>query len=93
MFLLTCLALIFPAGLSEKANPLETPEHIKPEWYFLWAFRWLKLMTERTAIVTQGIFLARSFSGPSWTNGCAAAIREARPALPSAPREWRCCWR
>ena len=58
MFLLTCLALIFPAGLSEKANPLETPEHIKPEWYFLWAFRWLKLMTERTAIVTQGIFLA-----------------------------------
>ena len=58
MFLLTCLALIFPAGLAEKANPLETPEHIKPEWYFLWAFRWLKLMTDRAAIITQGIFLA-----------------------------------
>lgn len=39
MFLLTCLALIFPAGLGERADQLETPEHIKPEWYFFWAFR------------------------------------------------------
>lgn len=58
MFLLTCLALVFPAGLAEKANPLETPDHIKPEWYFFWAFRWLKLMPDQVAVVSQGVFLA-----------------------------------
>ncbi|MDE0263840.1 MAG: cytochrome bc complex cytochrome b subunit [Bryobacterales bacterium] len=57
MFLLTCLALIFPADLGERANALETPEHIKPEWYFFWAFRWLKLMPDQVAVVTQGLFL------------------------------------
>ena len=57
MFLITCLALIFPAGLGDEANPLITPDHIKPEWYFFWAFRWLKLMTDQTAVITQGIFI------------------------------------
>ncbi len=58
MFLITCLALIFPVGMGEQANPLITPEHIKPEWYFFWAFRWLKLMTDTNAVITQGIFIA-----------------------------------
>ena len=57
MFFLTCLALIFPADLGERANAMETPEHIKPEWYFFWAFRWLKLMPDHVAVVTQGLFL------------------------------------
>jgi quinol-cytochrome oxidoreductase complex cytochrome b subunit len=57
MFLLTFLALVFPAGLEDKANPLETPEHIKPEWYFFWAFRWLKLMSDQAAVITQGLFV------------------------------------
>ena len=57
MFLLTTLALIFPAGLEDKADPLTTPAHIKPEWYFFWAFRWLKLMSDRAAVITQGLFV------------------------------------
>lgn len=46
MFLLTVLtllAILLPAGLGVPANPAETPSHIKPEWYFYPAFRWLKL--------------------------------------------------
>ena len=69
MFLLTCLALIFPAGLDAKANPLVTPQHIKPEWYFFWAFRWLKLMPDRAAVVTQGLFVGIIVAWPfidSW---------------------------
>ena len=58
MFLVTCLSLIFPAGLGDRANPSETPDHIRPEWYFFWAFRWLKLMPDQIAVVTQGLFLA-----------------------------------
>ncbi len=51
----TCIAVIFPAGLEERANPLVTPEHIKPEWYFYWTFRWLKLVGLQTAIATLGM--------------------------------------
>ncbi|MDH5606784.1 MAG: cytochrome b N-terminal domain-containing protein, partial [Anaerolineae bacterium] len=41
---LVILASIFPVGLEEKANPLETPAHIKPEWYFLSLYQLLKLV-------------------------------------------------
>jgi quinol-cytochrome oxidoreductase complex cytochrome b subunit len=40
--LLIILASVFPAGMEEKANPLETPPHIKPEWYFLSLYQLLK---------------------------------------------------
>ena len=69
MFVLTFLAVVFPAGLEDKANPLVTPEHIKPEWYFFWAFRWLKLMSDQAAVVTQGLFVTVIVAWPfidSW---------------------------
>lgn len=40
--ILVILASLFPAGLEEPANPLHTPEHTKPEWYFLFLYQWLK---------------------------------------------------
>ena len=30
-------------GLEDKANPLATPEHVKPEWYFLSVYQFLKV--------------------------------------------------
>lgn len=53
-FVLTCLAVIFPTGLAEKADPLTTPPHIKPEWYFFWTFRWLKLTGLSFAVLSTG---------------------------------------
>jgi len=41
--ILTMLAIVFPPALGEAANPTQTPQHIKPEWYFFPLFRWLKL--------------------------------------------------
>lgn len=41
---LVILASLFPAGLEEPANPLHTPEHTKPEWYFLFLYQALKLV-------------------------------------------------
>lgn len=41
--ILLVLAVLFPAGLEDKANPLATPEHVKPEWYFLSVYQFLKV--------------------------------------------------
>jgi quinol-cytochrome oxidoreductase complex cytochrome b subunit len=48
--ILVILASMFPAGLEAKANPLNTPAHIKPEWYFLFLYQSLKL-APRTLVV------------------------------------------
>ncbi len=55
MILLSAFTVIFPAGLHEKADPLVTPPHIKPEWYFYFAFRWLKLTGLGVAIFTMAV--------------------------------------
>ncbi len=41
--LLIILAAFFPAGLEDKANAFQTPEHVKPEWYFLAVYQFLKV--------------------------------------------------
>ncbi len=71
----TCVSLIFPAGLEEKANPLVTPEHIKPEWYFYWTFRWLKMVGLKMAVVTLGLAASVFIFWP-FIDG---AIRRRRP--------------
>jgi ubiquinol-cytochrome c reductase cytochrome b subunit len=40
---LIVLATLLPAGLEEKADPFNTPQHIKPEWYFLWIYQFIKV--------------------------------------------------
>lgn len=35
------LAVLKPAGLEARANPLITPEGIKPEWYFLFLYAFM----------------------------------------------------
>lgn len=49
---LIVLASLFPAGLEEPANPLRTPEHAKPEWYFLFLYQWLKLVPRIIGVLT-----------------------------------------
>lgn len=41
--LLATLTLLSPAPMLPKADPLTTPEHIKPEWFFLAAYQILKV--------------------------------------------------
>ncbi len=57
LYLLTIMSLVFPAGLGEIANPLVTPDHIKPEWYFYASFRWLKLTNIYIGVVGQMFFV------------------------------------
>jgi quinol-cytochrome oxidoreductase complex cytochrome b subunit len=53
--ILIILASLFPVGLEEKANPLVTPPHIKPEWYFLFLYQFLKLVPRTVGIIVPGI--------------------------------------
>lgn len=54
MIVLSTLALLLPAGMGPMADPLTTPEVIKPEWYFYVAFRWLKLFPATVAVLSMG---------------------------------------
>ncbi len=64
MILLSALATIFPALMGPKADPLHTPEVIKPEWFFYVVFRWLKLFSLTTAIISAGFIVAAMFLWP-----------------------------
>ena len=55
--ILIVLASLFPVGLEEKANPLQTPEHIKPEWYFLSVYQFLKQVPETVGVIVPGLAL------------------------------------
>jgi quinol-cytochrome oxidoreductase complex cytochrome b subunit len=61
LFLCTILAIILPVEMTEKANPLITPEHIKPEWYFFPMYKWIKMTPEAVGIffpmIVIGIFI------------------------------------
>ncbi|RME39853.1 MAG: cytochrome bc complex cytochrome b subunit [Planctomycetota bacterium] len=39
---LVTLAVVWPWDIGDPADPLNTPEHIKPEWYFLPSYQLLK---------------------------------------------------
>jgi quinol-cytochrome oxidoreductase complex cytochrome b subunit len=64
MYLLTIMALAFPAGLGKPADPTVTPEHIKPEWYFYFNFRLLKLTSTRVSVVSTVLVGAVVFFWP-----------------------------
>lgn len=64
MLLLSALATIFPAALGDPANPLQTPEVIKPEWFFYVAFRWLKLFSGTAAVLSMGLIVFLFFAWP-----------------------------
>jgi quinol-cytochrome oxidoreductase complex cytochrome b subunit len=53
--LLVVLASLFPAGLEEKATPLSTPAHVKPEWYFLFFYQFLKIAPRTVGVVAMGV--------------------------------------
>ena len=64
MILLSVLATVFPATMGPKADPLVTPEEIKPEWFFYVSFRWLKLFSLTFAVLSTGFIIGAMFLWP-----------------------------
>ncbi len=51
-------ALFLPVDALEPADPFSTPAHIKPEWYFLWAYQTLKIFPSKLlGLGAQGAFM------------------------------------
>ena len=64
MIVLSVLATVLPATMGPRANPLQTPDVIKPEWYFYVMFRWLKLFSATFAVLTTGLIIFVMFVWP-----------------------------
>jgi ubiquinol-cytochrome c reductase cytochrome b subunit/cytochrome b6 len=56
LVLIICLlALAFPARMGPPSDPMVTPEHIKPEWYFLPFYHMLKLVPGSVGVTIIGM--------------------------------------
>jgi quinol-cytochrome oxidoreductase complex cytochrome b subunit len=64
MILLSVLSTVLPATMGPPADPTTTPEIIKPEWFFYVTFRWLKLFTGTTAVLSMGFLVFTMFIWP-----------------------------
>src|SRR5262245_46149841 len=64
MILLSALATILPATMGPRADPLVTPEVLKPEWFFYVAFRWLKLFSGVAAVLSMGFIVFTMVAWP-----------------------------
>ena len=58
------LACVLPAAMGPRADPLTTPEDIKPEWFSYVTFRWLKLFSGTLAVVSMGFIVFIMFAWP-----------------------------
>jgi quinol-cytochrome oxidoreductase complex cytochrome b subunit len=76
--LLVVLASLFPAGLEEKADPLSTPAHIKPEWYFLFLYQALKWVPRLVGVLMPVIAIALLVALPFIDRGQARSMRDRR---------------
>jgi cytochrome b6-f complex subunit 4 len=45
------VGMISPVGLGDPADPMDTPMHVKPEWYFLALYQLLKYIPKTAGVV------------------------------------------
>jgi len=46
------LGLFFPVGLGAPADPMDTPLHVKPEWYFLFLYQLLQFIPKTIGAIS-----------------------------------------
>jgi cytochrome b6-f complex subunit 4 len=58
------LGLISPIGIGDPADPMNTPSHVKPEWYFLGLYQLLKYIPKTIGAVVPVIAVLLLFLWP-----------------------------
>ncbi|NIM99556.1 MAG: hypothetical protein GTO24_16235 [candidate division Zixibacteria bacterium] len=61
---LVTLAVLYPFPLHEKADPFRTPEGIKPEWYLMYSYQFLKYVPKVIGLASMGLFVLLLFLVP-----------------------------
>ena len=79
--ILIILASLFPAGLEGQADPLKTPEHIKPEWYFLFLYQSLKLVPRTVGVLLPGVGVLLLLLVPFMDRGPLRRMRSRRSLI------------
>lgn len=51
IIIVAVLGLIFPVGIGDPADPMNTPTHVKPEWYFLALYQLLKYIPKAAGAI------------------------------------------
>ena len=51
VLIVAVIGLFLPVGLGEPADPINTPAHVKPEWYFLALYELLKYIPKSAGAV------------------------------------------
>lgn len=51
VLLVGLVGLLVPLGLGDPADPMNTPAHVKPEWYFLGLYQLLKYIPKTAGAV------------------------------------------
>jgi len=49
--------MLSPLGLEEPADPMNTPMHVKPEWYFLALYQLLKFIPKTIGVMIPIVML------------------------------------
>lgn len=62
--ILLTLAILYPFPLHEEANPFQTPEGIKPEWYLMYTYQFLKYVPKVFGLVSMGLLVVLLFLIP-----------------------------
>jgi len=58
------IGIFWPVGLEEPADPMNTPTHVKPEWYFLALYQILKYIPKGIGAATPVILVGLLFLWP-----------------------------
>jgi cytochrome b6-f complex subunit 4 len=58
------VGLISPMGVGDPADPMNTPSHVKPEWYFLALYQLLKYIPKTTGAVVPVLAVLLIFLWP-----------------------------
>ena len=62
--ILLTLAILYPFPLHEEANPFQTPEGIRPEWYLMYSYQFLKYVPKVFGLLSMGLFVILLFLVP-----------------------------
>jgi quinol-cytochrome oxidoreductase complex cytochrome b subunit len=62
--LIGIIGFLYPLGLGDPADPMNTPAHVKPEWYFLALYQLLKFVPKTAGVVVPVLLVGVIFLWP-----------------------------